>query len=172
MNNAPLITKQVILRPNTPWYTEQLQKAKQCRRKAERRWLATRLTVHLDILRAKRVIVNRLCQDAKSKYYHEKIAGCNKDQKALFKLTKLLINKGKDRSLPTFTSEEILANSFADYFIDKIQVINQAFPPVRITSTVQTKDVPTITALSPVTEGELEKLIMAENSKSCALDPI
>jgi hypothetical protein len=59
-----------------------------------------------------------------------------------------------------------------DYFIDKIQVINQAFPPVRITSTVQTKDVPTITALSPVTEGEREKLIMAGNSKSCALDPI
>jgi hypothetical protein len=171
-DHAPLITKQVTLRPNTPWYTEELQVAKQCRRKAERRWIATRLTIHLDILRAMRVRVNRLCQDAKSKYYHDKIARCNKDQKTLFKFTKVLLNKKNNRSLPTFKSEEILANSFADYFNNKIQVINQAFPPARITSTLQISDVPTITALSPVTEEELEKLIMAGNSKSCALDPI
>ena len=43
--HAPSQTKQLILRPNTEWYTEELCMAKQDRRKSERRIRKTQLTV-------------------------------------------------------------------------------------------------------------------------------
>ena len=43
--HAPSRTKQLILRPNTEWYTEELCMAKQDRRKSERRIWKTQLTV-------------------------------------------------------------------------------------------------------------------------------
>ena len=43
--HAPSQTKQLILRPNTEWYTEELCMAKQDRRKSERRIWKTQLTV-------------------------------------------------------------------------------------------------------------------------------
>ena len=42
--HAPSQTKQLILRPNTEWYTEELRMAKQDRRKSERRIRKTKLT--------------------------------------------------------------------------------------------------------------------------------
>ena len=43
--HVPSQTKQLILRPNTEWYTEELRMAKQDRHKSERRIRKTKLTV-------------------------------------------------------------------------------------------------------------------------------
>jgi hypothetical protein len=45
--HASLQTKQLILRPNTEWYTEELRMAKQDRRKSERRMRKTQLIVDI-----------------------------------------------------------------------------------------------------------------------------
>jgi len=44
--HAPLQVKTITLRSNTPWYTEDIREAKHKRRKAERLWRRTKLTVH------------------------------------------------------------------------------------------------------------------------------
>jgi hypothetical protein len=51
--HAPSQTKQLILRPNTEWYTEELYMAKQDRRKSERRMRKTQLTVDKEIYHEK-----------------------------------------------------------------------------------------------------------------------
>ncbi len=44
--HAPEETRTIILRPHTPWYTEDLRTAKQEKRRAERQMRKTNLTVH------------------------------------------------------------------------------------------------------------------------------
>ena len=49
--HAPLKSKNIILRPNTEWYSDELRAAKRDRRKAERRMRKSNLTVHREMFR-------------------------------------------------------------------------------------------------------------------------
>ena len=70
--HAPATTKEVILRPHSPWYNEQLSTAKKACRKAERAWIKDKLTVHLQILQAERARYNMMCKTEKSRYYQSR----------------------------------------------------------------------------------------------------
>jgi hypothetical protein len=50
-NDVSLIAKNIILRPNTEWYSDELRAAKRDRRKAERRMRKSNLTVHREMFR-------------------------------------------------------------------------------------------------------------------------
>jgi hypothetical protein len=171
-DHAPLQTKQVILKPNTPWYTEDILHAKKRRRKAERQWLSTGLAIHLDILRSERVEMNKLCAKAKSKYYQDRITECAKDQKALFKIVDQLLYKQKDIRLPTYTSADHLANAFAQFFTDKVQVIRESFAPPVINPDPGHEPSTTMPSFQPISSEELKVMIKSGNTKSCGLDPI
>jgi hypothetical protein len=49
--HAPLASKNIILRPSTEWYSDELRAAKRNRRKAERRMRKSNLTVHREMFR-------------------------------------------------------------------------------------------------------------------------
>ena len=51
-HHAPLVVKTVTLRPNSPWYTDELRHEKHNRRRAERTWLRTGLVIHRQVYRA------------------------------------------------------------------------------------------------------------------------
>ena len=44
--HAPLVTKTITVRPNSPWYTEDIGVEKSTRRRFERRWRRTLLPEH------------------------------------------------------------------------------------------------------------------------------
>jgi hypothetical protein len=94
--HAPLVTKSVILRPNTKWYSQELRDAKRDQRKAERTWRKTGLEIHKQILRQKCSTTSRLLHQTKQEYYTQKIKECG-DQKQLFKLSNTLM--GNNRNL-------------------------------------------------------------------------
>ena len=58
--------KSVVVRPIQPWFTDELHQAKNERRKAERLWRRTGLTVHKEIYRAEKCKYNTLLQDSKA----------------------------------------------------------------------------------------------------------
>ena len=96
---APVTEREVVLRPTTPWYTDKIGAAKRERRKAEQRWLATRLTVYKEILSNHKNKVKTLCIEAKKEYYKNKIADAS-DSKSLFRITDSLLKKQQDKTLP------------------------------------------------------------------------
>ena len=49
--HAPEVTKQVVTRAADPWFTEDLKEMKTERRKAERRWRKSGLSIHLSLLK-------------------------------------------------------------------------------------------------------------------------
>jgi hypothetical protein len=125
--HAPLIKKEVFIRPNTPWFTENMSDAKRRTRQAERRWRSSRLTVHLELLRMEKSHYNDLCKKEKAQYYQSRISENATDQKALFRITDELLHKKKDARLPLHESNKELANRFSIFFDDKLRTISQSF---------------------------------------------
>ena len=172
--HAPLLTKQVTLRPTSPWYNEELHEAKHLKRKLERKWRKTNLTVDHEIYRNQCASVNKLLKQTRVKFYSEKIESCGRDQKTLFKVTKNLLGRNEEAVLPTSSSSKELAQTFSDFFIDKIDGIRDKISSDTETKigAVTTKEIDTLVEFIPVSQDELEKVISKSQSKSCELDPI
>ena len=172
-SHAPKKTRKITVRPNTPWYTDDIRKAKQNRRKAERRWRASKLTVHHEIFKAAQCNVTNLCATAKSNYYCNKIEENSTNQKELFKISNTLLNRNKSQPLPTHNDAKELADNFANFFSDKISQIRDSFPQLQTSPHLDDRmDTPAFSELQPTCESEVKKLILGSNSKSCSLDPI
>ena len=56
--HAPLFRKEISLRPRAPWYSLSLVDLKRDKRRTERRWLKTKLSVHHEIYREKSMELN------------------------------------------------------------------------------------------------------------------
>ncbi|XP_060563505.1 uncharacterized protein LOC132722906, partial [Ruditapes philippinarum] len=175
--HAPIINKNITLRPACPWYTEQLHEAKHEKRKLERKWRETKLTIDHQIYRTHCSSVNKMLKQARVEYYTSKIESCGNDHKSLSKITKGLLGDTNEVILPFDSSSERLAQKFSDFFIGKIETIRN-----NIRS--QTQSVPDnvdmeseytgvkYTVFAPTTEQEVKALIKKSATKSCELDPI
>ena len=171
--HAPMQTRTVTLRPHHPWFTDEVKEAKQLRRKLERQWLSSGLTIHLEMFKHQRNHVTKLIQESKTEYFSAKINDAH-DQKELFNLTNKLMHKVKCTKLPTHTSDEELANRFADFFTDKISRIRTDIEQSRVPHVpdympicnVVLSDIPLATTKS------VTSLIQKSPAKSCQLDPI
>ena len=67
--HPPATTKEVIVRPHTPWFSEGIKTAKQESRRAERKWYKSKSTVDRDALKEKQRAFNDLCQMARKEFY-------------------------------------------------------------------------------------------------------
>ena len=109
--HAPQQVKTITLRPNAPWYTDELRSAKHKRRKAERLWRKTKLTVHHQLFKQECQNVSTLLMNSKKEYYSKKIVECGNEHKLLFHLTKNLMGNNRELSLPTCSTEDDLAKT-------------------------------------------------------------
>ena len=99
--------KEIVLRPNAPWYNNSIKQAKQERRRAERKWTKSKLTIDKEILKSRQKIVTDLCTEAKKEYYTTRIDAAGNDSKKLFSLSSNLLYKSKENLLPSHSSEKI-----------------------------------------------------------------
>ena len=106
--HAPQQVKSITLRPGAPWYTDELRTAKRKRRKAERLWRKTKLTIHQQLFKEECRTVSALLAQSKKDYYSNKIAECGTDHKQLFQLTKNLMGHKREVVLPSCSSDEKL----------------------------------------------------------------
>ena len=117
--HAPVRTKSIVLRPSCPWYSDNLYEEKQLKRKLERKWRQSKLTVDHQIYRNQCAIVNKSLKQALT----DKIQSCGRDQKSIFKVTKHLLSKKHEVILPSHSSSKELAQDFSEFFINKIEGI-------------------------------------------------
>ena len=82
--NARLVTKTITVRPNPPWYTDDIGVEKSTRRRFERRWRRTLLPEHRLAYVAQCKLVKSLVLNAKTKYYSNLISESSSNSKALF----------------------------------------------------------------------------------------
>ncbi|XP_068742223.1 uncharacterized protein [Montipora capricornis] len=89
-----------------------------------------------------------------------------------------MLNLKADRKLPSHRNERDLANSFVDFFSDKVQRIRMRLPSATVSSCLNTCPGFSLTSVlelcefSPTSVHELSSLLKNTSSKSCVLDPI
>lgn len=171
--HAPLKRKRVVLRPESPWYSEQIREAKQERHRLERQWRRSQLHVHREILRVQCNTVTDLIRSAKRQYYTDRIANCGRDQKQLFHIVHDLLKTKNTTVLPKHSSDQVLADAFNDYFVDKIVNIRSSIGAAAKVAEVPPSDQPSsLDHFAPTSEQELTKILSKMSVTTCELDPI
>lgn len=180
---APIKRKTITIRPNSPWYTDEIKQLKIIKRRLERRWRTTKLPSDRDAYAKHCVKVNTSIFNSKMSFYSSIIDQHKNDQKVLFDTVKKMLHTTTENLYPSSESPEKLANNFADFFINKIIKIRDELAPPSLLPTNLLSDYDTAaeTAYSPiaeftnftsVSEDQLSKLIYKLTSKSCEIDPI
>ena len=178
--HAPMRTKLITLRPSCPWYNQELHDAKHLRRKLERRWRKSRLTIDHEIYRTQCSLVNKLLRHARINYYSEKLEACGRDQKSLFKVTNTLLGKANVAALPSDRPSDKIAQDFSDFFVGKVDDIRVGIASGEtqyVHSNINTDDISDfnndcLLEFTPASEKEIEKIIKSAPNKSCELDPL
>ena len=173
--HAPSITKKIILRPNTPYFTDEVRKAKQLKKKLERIWRHTKSDNDHQIYRAACGRANKILRQEKLCYFSNKVIECGNNQKALFSITNCLLKNVCSPQLPPHESSVDLANKFAEYFGCKVLSIRNSLPLSSIEEAEPRKFPSTSKVLSTFqgfTESDIKNIILKSPPKSCNLDPM
>ena len=164
-----------------PWYNsicEQLTTAKRERRKAERQWLSSGLTVHWEIYQATKKKVTTLIHDAKSTYFSSKITA-SRSCKELHAITSSLLSKQKKSSpTPNLIPQDALPDMFSNFFANKIKSIRselelnqESVPSSPFRSDINFHGSP-LGTFSTMTTDSLRTLLNKCTPTTCELDPI
>ena len=172
--HAPVKKRVLTLRPNAAWYTDDIKQEKAKRRKLERRWRATRLTIDRQIYVEQCKHVRKCIYEAKREYYSGVIAENQSDPKRLFSTVNKLLHRREDVCLPT-SDKSSLVSAFADYFTDKIWSIKLGLCSLKsdrgIESTVNDLSYgSSLTEFNPVSPDKLSQLLGGSRSTTKPFD--
>ena len=159
-----------------PWYDDEIHVARRQRRKLERKYLKSKLTIHKDMLKEQSRSVVRLIEQKKTTFYRERFTAA--DSKETFRLVNGLLSAQNGTILPPGDDDQSLAQSFATFFKDKVEGIHASLNPADNTrSDADVRDSTAtrpylLTEFTPVTEGDVERVIKQSANKTCSLDPL
>ena len=169
---TPVKSRTIVLRPNAPWYNEDIGNEKR-RRLEPGRWRSSRLESNrLSYLEQCRV-VNAMLYKAKEFYYSSVIQDNAHDTRLLFRS----IDNQTEKHYPSADNDQQLANAFADFFTAKIKRIREE-PVLRKSGLVHSPGLVKSTCLSRlsefdlVTDEDVLKLIRGSIIKAGKLDPL
>ena len=140
-------------------------------RNCERCWRKYHQPIQWEAFNAEQNRYKMMLLDARTESLREKINEYNKDAKKLYSLTNNLTNSKTDNPMPDAESDEALANTFADYFVEKISKIRDelhSYPEY----SPEHRDIDQLVQFHPVSAEYISKEIRQMASKSCKLDPI
>ena len=122
---APEQTRNITLRPHAPWFSDELRELKRVKRRCERKFQSTKLTIDKHIYYQACRNYNRLLEVSKSKYLNNKFS--TSDMKQLFKLVDGMFSLKSAPILPTHDSLDHLVESFSDFFESKSPISDVLF---------------------------------------------
>ena len=170
--HAPVKEKTITVREKNPWYGENLIEQKRTCRNRERIWKRYPQEHTWKALKVERGKYKKMLRKAKQDSISEKVIECGRDLKQLYKLVEHLTGTKADNALPCRSSNEDLANEFADFFISKIRKIRDNLSQYEGYVPTRTKDIPPLSQLEPLSEKEVENIVSKMATKSCELDAL
>ena len=168
--HAPVKTKTVTVREQLPWYNSELLDIKRKKRKAEKMWRKSKNTQNWIIYKSLSQSLHNAIAVSKWRYMNTQVKDSAGDSKKLFKLIFQMMGKKKENPMPVRESDQDLAETFADYFISKIQTIRDNLDNSELYQvTEQTEN--TLESFREVTIEEISKIMSGMKSTFCIEDP-
>ena len=161
--HASFCHRTVRQRKPTPWFSsiaEQFCKLKRERRRAERCWLKSKLTVHKQIYENIKRKVMDLVDNAKTAFYSFKIQ-TSSSCKEPFHSFNAILGKKNSTPLPSSLDSDDIPQAFSEYFTNKIITIRNSFPPLNPTVAMDktTYSGKLLQTFTPVTEQFVSEIL-------------
>ena len=129
-----------------------------------------------------RIIKNEYTSKLKStiiEYYASSIEKSKTDSKTLYKTVHELTGYKKERILPSYSCDDIIAEDMAEYFVNKITKIRQNLEEAQLqeinnqlSSGPKEKSISELSCFKPINTANLKITIQSLQKKFCLLDPI
>ncbi len=174
--HAPLKTREVSLRPKAPWYTDSVRSSKREKRRLERKWQKSKLTVDHVAFRNQCHQYKKDLDKAKTEFHCAQISAC--DTRQMFKLVNQLSVFKPSKALPSHSSKNDLAKRFSQYFDQKIRKIRVALDLSADALDIKSDMSTEATCASNFNQfklldcNDILSIIRKSRVKSCALDPL
>ena len=181
--HAPVITRNVIERPNTSWYTSDLLAGKRLKRQHERKWLKSGLEVHRILYRQQCAAFNKLLYRTRIQHTQNKTSACENNATKLHKVCKSILCLPKPKvMIEGCNSDEESANTLANFFRNKVRTIandlekeeecaqDQLSAYMKEVEERNVNPQISFSQFEHTSDEEIYKLISESNSKTCDLD--
>ena len=173
--HAPLLKKYITIRPRVPWFSEEIKMIKRRGRKAEKLWRRTRKESDLIQFKSIKNEANHLMHRAKCDFYTKIVNENSHNQSKLFSVAKRLLVPKNNLSFPDHQDKNCLVNELGQYFATKAETIRSQLNPngSHIPTSLPTSptDSRRLLNFDPLSEDDVQKLIVNTGKKYCALDP-
>ena len=176
--HAPLQTKNVTIRHNKKWFSDQIKKAKVLRRRLERKKQKSGLDADKIAYTNQCRYVNYLVTEAKTEFLKKSVCESKGDIKQLFQVTKKIFTWKPNNALPDGHSPIKLPDTFSEYFVWKIIRINvDILSDIAKTTIAEVNDIicsetVRLNVFKAATNEEIESVLGALSSSTSELDPI
>ena len=172
-NMCPMVTKEILVKDDSPWFNEEILRAKREKKKRERIWHRQKTEQRrIDYNRARNYEM-RLIIARKRDFYRDKTTQAGRNISKLYKVLDNLTGSKKKHRLPEGYSDSELASKFLDFFDNKIKRIVDMFGNnrVEIVDNIQ-MPVERLSSFREVNESEVNNIIKKAKFTHCAYDPM
>ena len=160
--HAPKVTRKVKIVNSSPWFDNEYRELRKERRRAEKRYIQSGSPADKETFVQLRKQTTELAKLKKQQHFTKQVTQANNKSKELFKVVNKLTDAKQESSLPSASSDTILANKFLSFFKDKITKIRQDFALVEHSLEHEVKPVfKTLETFDPATEDELRAIVMS-----------
>ena len=166
----PAIAPEDMVRPKVPWFSYDLKELRLDMRRAERKWVASKIQADLSNYKIKRNLFVYKLKGAKINHINELVEECSNDSGKLFKLVDNLTGRSKNSIFPEGDPKTLAAN-FGDYFIQKIDQIRSNLPTLEVPSSSIREDVPCFSAFSEISVDQVKNIVLSSKNTQCLSDP-
>ena len=170
--HTPIKTIRVQVRDKNPWYDQVLRDQKKIMRKREQIWRKYKQDHQLKAYQVERAKFYKQLRMKKGEKLLVDITEHRGDSKYLYKLTWELCGIRTKNPLPASKSDQVLAENFADFLINKIKTIRDNLASLPLYECVQDQSIGKFTNFHPVSEEDVAKIIKGMTTKTCENDPI
>ena len=172
--HAPLKSKIVVLRPHTPLINPEILVAKRERSRLERSWHRWKSPFDRKKFRAQCNFVRSLISKAKSNFLTNLVTESSSNPRTLWKTLNSILHRNPSNSSPDTPDTQSLANSFLQFFNDKIERIRSKFSPSDSPDPFLFPIIPppNLSNFNPTTFSEIRNLIFSSQKKQYELDSI
>ena len=173
-----LVTKEIIIKDDAPWYDHRMVSLHRQRRKAEREWRRLRTDCSRAIYVAARRAVVKQIFVCKVEYYQRQLALTAGDHWCTFQLLNDLLGKVQCPTMPSSSYETELAAHFSAFFSAKIDRIRSEID-VSVAGHEFSGDISfdldiasTFSYFRPINETDVLRYMRETKKACCPLDPI